>query len=181
MEFRMLAREGRMDVWECDVFEWQGEGKMFCVYFCLGSALTQKEGNRNLGKQTKNNQVFWWLELLLSAGAEGSCRCWGKLVCGHWSHESFGGVRTKPFPLFLCKTSLGLGTPKGEFIETWIKYSSLRLKIFLDWSLFCCRISHKFFLASISLESTKGGKTKAKVPYRSLRPRACSSAPGWTA
>lgn len=45
---------------------------MFRVYFCPGSALTQKEGSRNLGKQTEKNQVFWWLELPVSAGAEGS-------------------------------------------------------------------------------------------------------------
>lgn len=49
-----------------------GESKKFRVYFCPGSVLTQKEGSRNLGKQTEKNQVFWWLELPVSAGAEGS-------------------------------------------------------------------------------------------------------------
>lgn len=38
---------------------------------------------------------------------------------------------TKPSALYL-QTSTGLGNSQGEFTETWIKHSSLCLKIFLD-------------------------------------------------
>lgn len=88
---------------------------MFCVYFCLGSVLTQKEGNRKLGKQAENKQVFWWLELL----------CLQVLrEAGPWSQEWFRGVRTQSFDP-LCKPAWGWETHRESSLKPGLNTPAL--------------------------------------------------------
>lgn len=77
----MLDRVGRIYVYECDLLQGEGEGKIFHVYFYLGLVVTQKEARRNLDQQT--NKIQGGGLDLVSASVEGT---WHSC----WPHESHG-------------------------------------------------------------------------------------------
>lgn len=71
----MLARVGCTYVYECDLLDGEGEGKIFHVYFYLGLAVTHKEAKRNLDQRT--NKIRGGGLDLVSASDEGTWHsCW---------------------------------------------------------------------------------------------------------
>lgn len=79
----MLARVGCTYVYECDLLDGEGEGKIFHVYFYLGLAVTHKEAKRNLDQRT--NKIRGGRLDLVSASDEGTWHsCWP-----HQSHVEF--------------------------------------------------------------------------------------------
>lgn len=79
----MLARVGCTYVYECDLLDGEGEGKIFHVYFYLGLAVTHKEAKRNLDQRT--NKIRGGGLDLVSASDEGTWHsCWP-----HQSHVEF--------------------------------------------------------------------------------------------